>query len=134
MSDGYHGVMEITGEITTLDETLEEDGSNGPRLRGALLRVDRDKTQGRYINTIVNSINEEALRMINSAVSSLIVVGKHFKMLMDDYEKKPFELIMNWKELSLVSKTPIAGRLAAAYKKINYFVQLMLLETRPVEE
>ena len=134
MSDGYHDVIEMAAEITDLDETLNEDGSNGPRLRGALLRVDRDKTQSRYINSIISSINEESLNIINRAVPSLIVVGKHFKMLLDDCEKKPFELIMNWKELTQASKAPISQRIAAAYKKINYFVQLMILETKPLEE
>ena len=134
MSEGFHAVMEITNNISRLDESLDETGSNGPRLRSALLRVDRDKTQARYINSIVGTINEEALHMINQAVPALIVIGKHFKMLMEDYNKKPFELIMNWKELSLVSKAPIAQRIAAAYKVINYFVQLMLLEIRPLEE
>jgi hypothetical protein len=134
MSDGFHDVLEIAGEISELDESLSEDGSNGPRIRGALLRVDRDKSQTRYINNIIKGINEEALNIINRAVPSLIVVGKHFKMLMDDCEKKPFEVIMNWKELSLVSRTPIAPRIAAAYKKINYFVQLMKLETSQTEE
>jgi len=133
MSEGYHVVMEITDEITTLDLTLDEDGSNGPRLRGALLRVDRDRTQARYIKSIVSSINEEALNLINRAVPSLIVVGKHFKMLLDDYEKKPYELIMNWKELATFSKLPLVQRMAAAYKKINYFVQLMILEAKPEE-
>ena len=134
MSDGFHDVLEVAGEITELDESLSEDGSNGPRIRGALLRVDRDKSQTRYINNIIKGINEEALNIIQKAVPSLIVVGKHFKMLMDDCEKKPFELIMNWKELSLASKTPIAQRIAAVYKKINYFVQLMKLETAQTEE
>ena len=134
MSEGFHEVLQITGEITELDETLDEDGSNGPRLRGALLRVDRDKTQIRYINSIISSINEESLNMINRAVSSLIVVGKHLKLLLDDYEKKPFELIMNWKELTLASKAPLIQRVAAAYKKVNYFVQLMMLETKPAGE
>jgi hypothetical protein len=130
MSDGFHRAVEIAADISALDETLSEDGSNGPRLRGALLRVDRDRTQTRYINSIVDTINEEALALINQAVQSLIVVGKHFKMLLEDHQKKPYELIMNWKELSLVSKTPLLQRLSEAYKKINYFVQLMLLETR----
>ncbi|MCL2320204.1 MAG: hypothetical protein FWC45_08965, partial [Treponema sp.] len=47
MSDGYHDVIEIAEEINALDDSLDEEGSNGPRLRGALLRVDRDKTQTR---------------------------------------------------------------------------------------
>ena len=134
MSDAFHAIAEIVNEIIQLDNTLDEEGSNGPRLRSALLRVDRDKTQTRYINSIIGSINEEALNIINQTVPSLIVVGKHFKMLMDDHEKKHPELIMNWKELSGFSKSPLIQRITAAYKKINYFVQLMILETKPLEE
>jgi len=134
MSDSYHEVIEIADEIVNLDDTLDEEGSNGPRLRGALLRVDRDRSQARYIKSIITTMNEEALNLINRAVPSLIVVGKHFKLLMDDYEKKPNELMMNWKELVLFSKVPLAQRITAAYKKVNYFVQLMALETHPLEK
>jgi len=133
MSDAFHDITVIVNEIVHLDETMDEEGSNGPRLRGALLRVDRDKSQIRYINSIVKSINEEALNIINRTVPSLIVVGKHFKMLMEDSEKKHSELIMNWKELAGYSKAPLPERINAAYKKINYFVQLMILETKPLE-
>jgi hypothetical protein len=134
MSDGYHGTMEVTTEITALDESLSEDGSNGSRLRGALLRVDRDHSQARYLNSIVDTINAEALAILTKTIQNLIAVGKHLKILYDDHQKKTFELIMNWKELGLVSKTPIAQRLMDDYKKINYFVQLMLLETRANEQ
>ena len=134
MSEAFHNVLGIAEEIINLDESLAEEGINGPRLRGALLRVDRDKSQTRYISTIIEAINEEALEIINKAVPSLIVVGKHFKLIMDDFDKKPFELIMNWKELALYSKLPISQRISAAYKKINYFVQLMIMETQQPEE
>jgi hypothetical protein len=134
MSDGYHAVLEMMGEITALDETLSEDGSNGTRLRGALLRVDRDHTQARYLNSIVSSVNAEALNIINRATQSLIIVGKHLKMLYDDYQKKPYELMMNWKELTQVSRIPMVQRLSDDYKKTNYFVQLMILETRADEQ
>jgi len=134
MSDSYHKVLAIIDEIIQLDDTLDENGSNGPRLRAALLRVDRDKGQMRYINSIIKTINEEALNMINRAVPCLIVIGKHFKILMDDHEKKHPELVMNWKELALFSKVPMMERMNTTYKKINYFVQLMILETKPLEE
>jgi hypothetical protein len=128
MSDSFFEITEVSKEIVKLDESLAEDGSNGPRLRGALLRVDRDRSQIRYINTIINSINEEALNLINRAVPSFVVLGKHFKILMEDCEKKHFELVMNWKELSSVSKLPLSQRIAAAYKKVNYLIQLIRLE------
>jgi len=134
MSDAFHTALDTEKEIIKLDESLSEEGSNGPRLRGALLRVDRDKTQGRYITSIINMINEEALEIINKAVPALIVVGKHFKMLIDDCEKKPFELMMNWKELNSVTKIPMGQRMSAVYKKLTLFVQLMTMEKTPFEE
>ena len=134
MSDNYHIIMDIIEEINQLDQALSEEGVNGPRIRAALLRVDRDKSQIRYINSIIGSINDEAQDIINRAVQALIVVGKHFKTLYDDHDKKPHEVLINWKELALVSKLPINQRISAIYKKINYFVQLMILETKPIEE
>ncbi|MDR2630360.1 MAG: DUF5312 family protein [Spirochaetaceae bacterium] len=125
MSDGFHGVMELPEQILALDNTLSEKGDNGARLRGALLRVDRDKSQIRYINSIIGNINEEAQALITSAAQNLIIVGKHIKNLLDDFQKSPHELIMNWKELGYVSRTPIGQRIADAYKKINFFIQLM---------
>ncbi|MDR0689258.1 MAG: DUF5312 domain-containing protein [Spirochaetaceae bacterium] len=125
MSDSFHQVMELTEEILALDETLSDKGDNGSRLKGALLRVDRDKTQVRYINSIIGNINEEAQDLITSAAQSLIVVGKHLKNLAEDFQKSPHELIMNWKELGYASRTPIGQRITEVYKRTNYFVQLM---------
>ena len=133
MSDGFHKVMDLANNITRLDDSLAEDGSEGPRLRSSLLRVDRDKTQIRYINSIVEGINTEAEEIIKEAMPHIIIVGKHFKMLMEDYDKKPQELIINWKELASVSRMPINQRIIEAYKKINYFVQLMTLGTQPLQ-
>jgi hypothetical protein len=133
MSEGFHGALEALPAIEALDETLSEKGSNGPRLRGALLRVDRDRTQIRYIASIIDGIDEEALEIIKTSAAHVITVGKHMKALSDDIPKKQGELIINWKELEGYSKTPLAQRILDAYKKINYFVQLMSLTARPAE-
>jgi hypothetical protein len=130
MSEGFHGALDVLPAIEELDETLSEKGSNGPRLRGALLRVDRDRTQIRYIGSIIDGIDEESLEIIKTAVGHVITVGKHMKALSDDMPKKQSELIINWKELDGYSKTPLAPRVFGAYKKINYFVQLMTLAAR----
>jgi hypothetical protein len=133
MSEGFHTIADNTPRISALDETLGEKGINGPRLKAALLRVDRDKTQARYINSITGGLDEEALDMINTAVQALVVVGKHLKNLLEDVPKNPHEVLINWKELGYFSKTPVNNRIGDAYKKINYFVQLMLLLTHPGE-
>ncbi|GHV90657.1 hypothetical protein AGMMS50268_11600 [Spirochaetia bacterium] len=133
MSEGFHAILDMIPPIQELDQSLDEKGSNGPRLRGALLRVDRDKTQIRYIGNIIEGIDEEALELIKEAVKHLIVVGKNMKALADDILKKPTELIINWKELDGFSRSPMAPKISESYKKINYFVQLMTLVTHPVE-
>jgi hypothetical protein len=133
MSDGFHTIADNTPRIYALDETLGEKGANGPRLKAALLRVDRDKTQARYINSITGGIDDEALELMNTAIQALVIVGKHLKNLLEDIPKNPHEVIINWKELGYFSKTPVNNRIGDAYKKINYFVQLMLLLTHPGE-
>jgi hypothetical protein len=133
MSEGFHAVLEIFPGIEALNESLSDKGSNGPRLRGALVRADRDKTQIRYINSILAEVDEEALVIIKNAVKNLIAVGKYMKALSDDIQKKQSELIINWKELDGFSRSPLAPRLLESYKKINYFVQLMTLTTKPLD-
>ena len=130
MSEAYHSLLEIAPEIAALDSALSEDGHDGTRLRGALLRVDRDPGQARYANSIVGTVNEEALGIINRAVPLFIVIGNHLKLLMEDCQRKPHEVIINWKELALVSKIPMAQRLTEDYKRVNYFIQLMMLEAK----
>jgi hypothetical protein len=133
MSEGFHGALDLLPAIAELDETLSEKGSNGPRLRGALLRVDRNRTQARYIGSIIDGIDEEALEIIKTAVGHIITVGKYMKALSDDIPKKQSEILINWKDLDGYSKTPLAPRILEAYKKINYFVQLMSLAARSAE-
>jgi hypothetical protein len=133
MSEAFHSILDTLPKTGELDETLSDKGSNGPRLRGALLRIDRDRTQARYINSILAEIDDEALEIIRTAVKNLITVGKYMKALSDDIQKKQSELIINWKELDGFSRSPLAPRLLESYKKINYFVQLMTLTTKAGE-
>jgi hypothetical protein len=133
MSEAFHQLTEIPPRLGAVDESLSEEGKNGPRLKAALLRVDRDRTQMRYIETIIDTVNEEALELINAAAQSLITIGKHLKVMVEDIQKNPHDLIINWKELASVSRSPIGQRIADTYKRINYFIQLLRLCTRPPE-
>jgi hypothetical protein len=127
MSGAVHAITDTVEPIEVLDLSLSDAGTYGPRFRGALSRAERDKTQARYVNNIAEELDDKALDLINEAVQGLVVVGKHMKNLLGDSQKSPPEIIINWKELGYFSKLPITQRLTDAYKKINYFVQLMLL-------
>jgi hypothetical protein len=129
MSEGLHVLVESSQAINDLDVVMSEDGADGSRLRAAMLRIDRDPTQARYINAILGKCNDEALDIINEAAQALIVIGKHLKNLIEDIQKKHPELLVNWRDLNLASKDPITQRMVVDFKRINYFVQLMHLCT-----
>jgi hypothetical protein len=99
-----------------------------------MLKVDRDKGQRKYIAIILKTVNNEAQRMINGASQNLIAIGRNLKNLLEDFQKKPAELIMNWKELESQSEAPLPQRIAEDYKKLYYFVQLLQFYAGPVEE
>jgi len=130
MSEALHVLLEIPPLVVDLETVLSEDGADGSRLRAALLRVDRDPTQARYINSIVAKNNDNALEIIQDTAQSLIIIGKQLKNLIEDIQKKHPELLVNWREVNLASKEPMPQRMVSSFKKINYFVQLMHLCTQ----
>jgi hypothetical protein len=134
MSDGFHRTMELSDKLIAFDETLSDDGENGSRLKMSIVKVDRDKSQARYVTIILKNVNETARELINTASQSLIVVGKNLKGLYEDYQKNPHELVINWKELEGASEIPLGQRIADTYRKIYYFIQIMQLLSKPVEE
>ena len=130
MSEALHELLGVPAAINDLDVVLSEDGADGSRLRAAMLRIDRDPTQTRYVNSIVNKVNTEAVDIINDAAQALIIIGKQLKSLIEDIQKKHPELLINWREVNLASKEPMPQRMVNDFKKINYFVQLMHLCTQ----
>ena len=134
VSDAYHEMTGLLEKITVFDDSLSEKGEHGSRLKQAMLKVDRDKGQSKYIRIILKTVNNNAQKMINSASQAFITIGRNFKNLIDDMQKKPAEIIMNWKELESVSEVPLVKRITDDYKRMYYFVQLLQFYTGPIEE
>jgi hypothetical protein len=127
LSEEFHQLLELPELISRLDGSLTEEGPNGSRLKASLIRIDRDPTQARYIESIIETVNDEALDIINKATQHFTVIEKHLRNLTDDMQKKHPELIINWKELMNVSKNPLFEVMAENHRRINCFVQLMRL-------
>jgi hypothetical protein len=134
LSDGYHEIMAVAEEILTFDEALADNGENGSRLKAAIVKADRDKGQAKYIGIILKSVNDQAQKMINRSANSLIVIGRNFKSILEDYPKNPHEMLINWKELESASESPLPQRITAVYKKLYAFVQIMQFFARSPEE
>ena len=128
MSESLHQVIGMSESITRLDEALASDGADGSRLKAAIVRAEKDTTQVRYINTIIANINDTAQEILDHSAQHFSVLGKHLKNLGEDLQKKHPELLVNWRELSSVSKEhPLAPQMTKANAKIHSFVEMMQL-------
>ncbi len=125
LSEGFHDLLKISDELLAFDDKLAEDTDFGLRMRNAMAKADRDKDQLKILRTLLKTVNEDAQRMINTSAQSLIAIGKNLKNVLEDYQRTPHELFINWKEIELASEQPIAARITEVYKRIYYFVQLM---------
>ncbi|HRS03583.1 MAG TPA: DUF5312 family protein [Treponema sp.] len=125
LSESYHEIMTISDKLITFDDSLADDGDMGGRLRIAIAKADRDKEQVKYVRTLLKGINDEALKFITLSAQNLIIIGKNLKQVLEDYQRNPHELIINWKDIENSSEKPIDQRITEIYKVIYYFVQLM---------
>ena len=45
--------------------------------------------------------------------------------MLEDYQKKPHELITNWKEIEGLMDGGVVAKMSEVYRKCYYFVQLL---------
>lgn len=126
-------LSEAYGEVLTVSESLEEfelavgeEGELGAKLKKALAPTrESESSTVRKVRQIVHDIDERAMNLIRAAGTNLITVARIIKMLVEDYERKEPEYIMNWRELESFSTETIRGQLVSVYKKIYHFIQLL---------
>lgn len=134
LSDGYHGLLEVSEQIIQFDDSLADDGEIGARMRNALMRADREKEYVKFVRQLLKDINDKALTLINNSALSLITVGRLLKALIDDLVKPHHELMLNWKEIENASTIPLREAMTEAYKKIYYMVQLLQFYAKETKE
>jgi hypothetical protein len=125
LSESFHSLMEISSQLIVFDESLSEEGEQGIALKNALKKSDRDKNAGVILRQLLKDKNDMAKGMINESAQALIVMGKNIKLLIEDYDKHPHEVINNWKEVNSAVDNKMKSLLVEIYRKIYYFVQLL---------
>ncbi len=125
LSDAFHAVMEISDQLIKFDDALGEEGELGQKIKAYMSKSNKDQNAVVSLRKVLKEINDEALGMIQGTAQNLIVIGKSLKMTLEDYEKKPHELILNWKELESYSEKEIKAYITEVYRKIYYFIQLL---------
>lgn len=125
LSESFHTVMEVSDNLLKFDDSLAEDGERGARMKTYMARSDKDKNSMVSLKKVLKETNDEALDIIQTTAQNLITIGKGLKQVLEDYDKKPHELIINWKEIEQYSEKDVKTSITEIYKKIYYFIQLL---------
>jgi len=125
LSESFHAIMGVSDQLLKFDDALGEDGERGARIKTYMARSEKDKNSMVSLRKVLKETNEEALDIIQTTSQNLITIGKGLKQVLEDYDKKPHELIMNWKEIEQYSEKDVKENITEIYKKIYYFIQLM---------
>ncbi|HEY9595279.1 MAG TPA: DUF5312 family protein, partial [Spirochaetia bacterium] len=125
MSEAFHQLLTISETIGRFDTDLAEDGELGRRLKTIALRADRDRKALLQLRQALQQINDEARTMIVDSVQYFVSVGRVLKLAYEDIGKQNPVYLVNWKELKPASDKDLRVVIAAVYKKIYAFVQLM---------
>ncbi|MDC7126175.1 MAG: DUF5312 family protein [Spirochaetales bacterium] len=130
LSEAFYGLMAVADELIAFDEGLSEEGERGGTIARLLKSREGGNSSTNALRKELKEVNDIALQLINTTGSHLVAIAKNFKMVIEDYQKKPHELITNWKEIEVLIEEGVVPTLTEIYKKCYYFVQLLQLYTK----
>jgi hypothetical protein len=125
MSEAFHQLLKVSELVDRFDADLAEDGEIGRKLKTIALRADRDRKAVLQLRTGLQQVNDEAHTMIGDSVQHFVAIARVLKLAHEDIGKPNPAYLVNWKELRPSSDKDLRVLIAAVYKKIYNFVQLM---------
>ena len=125
MSEAFHQLLNVSEKINHFDADLAEDGELGRRLKTIALKAEKDRKALVQLRSALQQVNDEARMMIGDAVQHFVSIARVLKLAHEDIGKPNPAFLVNWKELKPSSDKELRVVIAAVYKKIFNFVQLM---------
>ena len=125
MSDAYNIILQISEKITAFDDKMAPTGEIGVKLKTHLPSTERSKEAANIVRTLLEDANNEAKDCIIACTKNIIVFARNVKALIEDYQKKKAEIIINWKELDRFAEHPIPELSVEVYKKMYLISTLM---------
>ena len=126
LSEAFHQVFTIADQVVRFDDSLAEEGELGQKVKRGMGRIkDRDPATTKLLKQTLDEVNKQARAMIMDSAQALITMAKDLKTLIEDYDKKSGELLLNWKELDSYTEEPLKDRMVEIYRTTYHFVQLL---------
>jgi hypothetical protein len=134
LSESIRLLMTFPDRINHLDESLSEFGMYGNKLKIALMRIEKEKSQMRIINTNLKTLNDDAKQIISDAIFNISVLQDGFNEILADYRKNSAIVILNWEELESFAEGRLEDRLVALHDKLVNMLQLLRLFVQDSDE
>jgi hypothetical protein len=129
ISNLFHTLMDNTNRLLALEQSLSENGEAGSDLRLSLAKSGRNRSLLRRVDHLLQKLNTEAWDLLGSTAEALILLGKHFKEILQSPGRES-SVIVNYRELQLKEKdSPLTQRLILAYKRIYTYLKIQQLLT-----
>ncbi len=125
MSGSFHELLKVCEAIAEFDADLAGDGDVGRKIRAVLLRADKDRKALADLRPLLQRVNDQARGMLGAARNHFVALAKVLKLVYDDSARRHPEEIVNWADLQAGTDRDLRGLVAAAYKRIYNFMQLM---------
>ncbi len=125
MSGSFHELLKVSEAIAKFDADLAGDGDIGRKIRAVLLRADKDRKALADLRPLLQRVNDTARGMLGSARNHFVALAKVLKLVYDDSARPHPEEVVNWADLQAGTDRDLRGLVAAAYKRIYNFMQLM---------
>ena len=125
MSEAFHQLLKVSEDIARFDGDLAEDGDAGRSMRTIAIRAERDRRALTDMRALLQRTNDQAHGMIGGALTHLVSLAKALKLAYEDCAKQTPQLVANWRELRAATDKDVRGLIAAIYRNIYSFVQLL---------
>lgn len=125
LSEAFHHLLELSDRLLKFDDSLSDEGEVGSKLKNLVSKADRDPNSMSVLKQQIKDTNEKAQLLLKSSAQNLITVAKNLKVCVEDYQKQPHEIIINWKELEGPFEGKVKEKIEGTYKTIYYFIQLL---------
>ena len=124
-SESFYALMELTEKLVVWDDSLAEDSDKGLKIKGFLMRFERDANAKASLNQILKDINAQAKVFMLETSNHAIIIAKALKQAIDDIDKPKHDFITNWKSLENSTDKNLKDWMTEVYKNLYYFIQLI---------
>jgi hypothetical protein len=127
LSESMRVIIHLPDTIKALDESLSGQGAYGGKLEKALTKTELAKSQIRYMNAALETLNSGAAHILTDAIFNLSVVADSLKDILEDYRRSIPVIILNWRELEPYSNGDLDGKIGGLHKKLGDMLDLLRL-------